>query len=155
MMGQVLHGGDTLTSFAITNGVKQGCVLAPVLFNLFFACMLSQAVKDSKDWVYIRHRLAGSLFDLTRLNAKIKCLQELIQEALYADVFTLLAHNERDLQMMVDKFSQASKLFGLTINISKTEALYQPAPNTNPQEPTITIDGIRLKNIDSFKYLGI
>ena len=56
--------------------------------------------------------------------------------------------------MMVDKFSQASKLFGLTINISKTEVLYQPAPNTNPQEPTITIDGTRLKNIDSFKYLG-
>ena len=154
MMGQVLHGAGTAASFAITNGVKQGCVLAPVLFNLFFACMLSQAVKDSEEGVYIRYRLDGSLFDLRRLNAKTKCLQELIQEALYADDCALLAHNERDLQMMVDKFSQASKLFGLTINISKTEVLYQPAPNTNPQEPTITIDGTRLKNIDSFKYLG-
>ena len=48
MMGQVLHGGDTLDSFAITNGVKQGCVLAPVLFNLFFEYMLSKAVKDSE-----------------------------------------------------------------------------------------------------------
>ena len=55
--------------------------------------------------------------------------------------------------MTVEKFSHASTLFSLTINISKTEVLYQSAPNTNPQEPTITIDGTRLKYIDSFKYL--
>ena len=55
---------------------------------------------------------------------------------------------------MAEQFSQPSKLFGLTININKTEVLYQPAPNTNSQEPTITIDGTCLKNIDSFKYLG-
>ena len=55
--------------------------------------------------------------------------------------------------MTVDKFSQASNLFGLTINISKTEVLYQHAPNTNLEEPTITTDGTRLKKIESFKYL--
>ena len=64
MMGQVLHGGDTLASFAITNGVKQGCVLTPVLFSLFSACMHSQAVKDLEEGVYIRYRLDGSLIDL-------------------------------------------------------------------------------------------
>ena len=78
MMGQRLHGSDTSTSFAITIGVKQGCVLAPFLFNLFFACMLSQAVTDSKEGVYIRYRLNGSLFDLRRLNAKTKCFQGLL-----------------------------------------------------------------------------
>ena len=83
--------------------------------------MLSQAVKDSKEGVYIKYRLGVSLFALRRPNAKTKYLQELIQEVLYADSGALLAHNERDLQMMVDKFSQASKLFGLTININKTE----------------------------------
>ena len=55
--------------------------------------------------------------------------------------------------MIADKFSQASKQFGLTINISKTEVLYQHVLNTSPQEPTITTDGTHLKNIDSFKYL--
>ena len=57
--------------------------------------MLSQAVKDSEEGVYIRCHLDGSLFDIRTLNAKTKCLQELIQEALNADDCTLLARNER------------------------------------------------------------
>ena len=32
--------------------------------------------------------------------------------------------------------------------------LYQPAPKTNPSQPTITIDCTRLKNINIFKYLA-
>ena len=84
-MGQVLHGGDTSASFAFTKGVKQGCFLAPILFNLLFACMLFQAVKDSEEGVYIRYRFDGYLFDLRRLNVKTRCLQELIHESLYTD----------------------------------------------------------------------
>ncbi|KAL8594574.1 hypothetical protein ACOMHN_002129 [Nucella lapillus] len=34
----------------------QGCVLAPVLFNLFFTYVLSYAVRDIEDGVYIRSR---------------------------------------------------------------------------------------------------
>ena len=60
-------------------------MLPSVLFNLFFACMLSQAVMDSEEGVHIRYRLDGSFFDLRRLNVKTKCFQELIQSALYAD----------------------------------------------------------------------
>lgn len=33
---------------------KQGCALAPVLFSLFFTCMLSGAVQGLREAVYIR-----------------------------------------------------------------------------------------------------
>ena len=39
MTGQVLSDGEVSESFWICNGVKQGCVLAPVLFSLFFTCV--------------------------------------------------------------------------------------------------------------------
>ena len=39
MVGQVVSNGVTSEPFEISNGVKQGCVLAPVLFNLFFTCV--------------------------------------------------------------------------------------------------------------------
>ena len=112
--------------------MKQGCVLAPVLFNVCFSCMLSHATCGLNKGVYIRYRLDGSLFDLHRLTAKTKSKEMLLQEILFADDCALLAHTEYDIQMMMDSFSEASKLFGLTISLNKTEVLHQPAPNTHP-----------------------
>ena len=65
-----------------------------------------------------------------------------------------MAHNVHHLQVIVDVFSEAAKHFGLTISLSKTEVLLQPAPATRPQQPCITIDGTQLKNVESFKHLG-
>ena len=132
MTGKVLSNGNVTEAFAISNGVKQGCVLAPVLFNIFFTCMLSHAVRDQERGVYICYRLDGSLFDLRRLAAKTKNLQSLLQEVLFADDCALVAHTESDLQLMQDRFSSASKLFGLTVSFSETKVLHQPASNTHP-----------------------
>ena len=55
---------------------------------------------------------------------------------------------------MINKFLEASKAFGLTISLSKTEVLYQPAPNTTSVEPNISIDDTPLANVDSFNYLA-
>ena len=132
MNGQVFSNENVTEAFAISNGVKQGCVLAPVLFNVFFTCMLSRAVCDLKKCVYIRYRLNGSHFDLRRFTAKTKSLQSLLQEVLFADDYALVANTETDLQLMLDRFSSASQLFGLTVSLSKTKVLHQPAPNTHP-----------------------
>ena len=48
---------------------------------------------------------------------------------------------------MLDHFSEASKLFRLTISLGKTEVLHQPAPN-------IVIDDTPLANAEHSKYLG-
>ena len=42
MTGQVLSNGNVMDAFMISNGMKQGCILAPVLFNVFFTYMLSK-----------------------------------------------------------------------------------------------------------------
>lgn len=119
-------------AFAISDGVKQGRVLAPVLLNVFFTCMLSHAVRDLEKGVYITYRLDGSLFDLCRLTAKTKSLQTLLQVVLFADDCALVAYTETDLQRMMDRYLDASKLFGLTVSLGKTKMLHQPAPNTHP-----------------------
>ena len=95
MTGQVLS--NMTDAFVISNSVKQGCLLAPVLFNVFFTCMLSYAVQYLEKGVYIRYRLDGSLFDLRWLTVKTKSLQTLLQEILFADDGALVAHAEQDL----------------------------------------------------------
>uniref|UniRef100_A0A5F8GML3 Reverse transcriptase domain-containing protein n=1 Tax=Monodelphis domestica TaxID=13616 RepID=A0A5F8GML3_MONDO len=154
MTGEVLSGGETSDRFNISNGVKQGCVLAPVLFNLLFTQVLRCAVMDLNLGVYIKYRLDGSLFNLCRLTAKTKTTERLILEALFTDDYALMAHQENHLQTIVDRFSTATKLFGLTISLSKREVLFQPAPGRPTNQPCITIDGTQLSNVNTFKYLG-
>ena len=49
MTGQVLSSGEQSDSFFTSSGVKQGCVRAPVLFNLFFTCVLRQAIGNKDE----------------------------------------------------------------------------------------------------------
>jgi hypothetical protein len=78
-----------------------------------------------------------------------------VTELLFADDTALVAHNQADMQEIVDVFAQISKNFGLRINTAKTEVMYQPAPgNQRRPDPDIKIDGTSLKVMQSFKYLG-
>ena len=60
------------TSTISNSGVKQGCVLAPTLFRIFFLLLLKHAFDSLDNGVYIRTRSDGKLFNLSRLRAKTK-----------------------------------------------------------------------------------
>ncbi|XP_076061594.1 uncharacterized protein LOC143037342 [Oratosquilla oratoria] len=153
---QIRLNGDLSEPFPISNGVKQGCVLALTLFSIFFNMMLKQAAKDldDEDGVYVRYRLDGSLFNLRRLQAHTKTQERLIQDLLFADDAALVAHTERALQHITSCFADASRLFGLEVSLKKTEVLHQPAPQINYQQPHITIGDTELKSTQHFTYLG-
>ena len=51
MMANVSVGREVSESFRVTNGVKQGCVLAPTLFSIFLSAMLDDAFRDMGDGV--------------------------------------------------------------------------------------------------------
>ena len=59
--------------------------------------MLRQAKEDLPDDIYILFRTGGSLFNLRRLLARTKTIEELIIELLFADDCALLAHAEEAL----------------------------------------------------------
>ena len=107
--GQVKHNGSLSGSFLTSNGVKQGCVLAPTLFSIFFSIMLREAKENLSDGIYIRFRTDGSLFNLQRLLARTKTIEELITELLFADDCVLLAQTEKVLQHIVNRFSDAAR----------------------------------------------
>ena len=39
MNARVVQGGEMSKSFGVNTGVKQGCVLAPIIFNLFLVAV--------------------------------------------------------------------------------------------------------------------
>ena len=92
--GQVKHNSEFSDSFPIEIGVKQGCVLAPTLFAIFFSIMLREAKEDLHEGVYIWFRTDESVSNLRRLLARTKTLEKLIPDLLFADDCALLAHTE-------------------------------------------------------------
>ncbi|XP_063970828.1 uncharacterized protein LOC135157816 [Lytechinus pictus] len=155
MLARVQDNGETTDSFHVSNGVKQGCVLAPTLFSLMFSAMLTDAFSNTNMGIGIRYRTDGSVFNLYRkLKAKTKVSTDTITDFLFADDCALNASTEVDMQHSVDKFSETCNNFGLTISPKKTEVLHQPAPGKPCVEPYITISGQRLNVVDKFTYLG-
>ena len=59
--GTVMYNGSCSDPFPVKSGVKQGCVLAPTLFGIFFS-LLSHAFRSSSDGVYLHTRTDGKLF---------------------------------------------------------------------------------------------
>jgi hypothetical protein len=141
--------GSTSEPFKVSSGVKQGCVLAPTFFGIFFSMLLQYAFKDCNEGVFLRTRSDGKLFNIARLRAKTKVSRVLIREMLFADDAALVSHTEAGLQQLVDLFSHACKQFSL-ISIKKTNILAQKAD----PPPTISIDGSNLEVVDDCKYLG-
>ena len=46
MQARVQNDGEYVEPFLVTNGVKQGCVMAPTLFSIMFSAMLTDAFQD-------------------------------------------------------------------------------------------------------------
>jgi hypothetical protein len=146
----VCFNGATSEAFPVSSGVKQGCVLAPTLFAIFFSVLLQYAFKDCSEGVYIHTRANGKLFNIKRLRAKTKVTEVLIRELLFADDAALTSHTEEGLQQLVCRLSHACKEFGLTISLKKTNVMVQDVDSP----PTITIDGYKLEVVENFTYLG-
>ncbi|XP_052673517.1 uncharacterized protein LOC128155711 [Crassostrea angulata] len=150
MKGTVQFNGSSSEPFSINSGVKQGCVLAPTLFGIFFAMLLKHAFGASTEGIYLRTRSDGNLFSLSRFKAKTKVRDRLIRDLLFADGAAVVTHTHEELQTLMNRFSMACGDFGLTISLKKTNVLSQ---NTSTA-PAIAIDDYQLDVVHQFTYLG-
>ena len=106
-MVNVSNRGDVSDTFAITNGVKQGCVLAPTLFFIFMSAMLEEAFRDMGDGVYIQQRQNADLLTVAHFRAKTKTTNILVTELLFADDSAPIAYSTEEIQRIVDAFANA------------------------------------------------
>ena len=109
--------------FNINSGVKQGCILAPTLFGIFFFLLLKHAFGSSTEGVFMHTRSDGKLYNIARLRAKTKIRKTTIRDMLFEDDAAVTAHTEHDLQQLMERFSRACRDFGLTISLKKTNVL--------------------------------
>ena len=151
----VIANGNTTQPFKVTSGVKQGCVIAPTLFSVFIAVVLELIGDQLPQGITINYRTEGGIFNLRRLNARTKISVTSIIELQYADDNAVCALTERELQLILNAFASAYRRLGLSVNVRKTQIVYQPAPNEpREQVPNIRVSGESLEVVNRFAYLG-
>ena len=116
MKERVDVNGSLSEPIPVDYGVKQGDIVAPILFSIFFAVMLSYAFQDT----YLEPLENSSTFVVSTPSRH----QFLVRELLFADDADLVAHTEEDMQLIMDIFSRVCIAFSLTINLKKTRVMY-------------------------------
>lgn len=141
--------GEATKSFEVKTGVKQGCVLAPMLFLLYMHAITDNVSNANIGGVDIRFRSDSNMFDRRGLKAKNKVKTNRIDQLLFADDCALFAKTPAELQTILDVFVKSAKEFGLQVNEQKTEVMFINCPPSN-----ITINSNVIKTVSNFKYLG-
>nr|VZI50583.1 unnamed protein product [Spirometra erinaceieuropaei] len=156
MMARVTDNAAVSEAFAETNGVKQGCVLAPTLFSLMFSAMLMDTYRDEHPGIRIAYRTDGHLLNQRRMHFHSRLSATTVHELLFADDCALNTTSEEAMQRSTDQFSAACAIFGLVINTQTTVVMHQPPPNsaTAPNAPPqISVNGNQLQVVENFPYL--
>ncbi|BHF63282.1 hypothetical protein SprV_0200627400 [Sparganum proliferum] len=130
MMARVTDNGAVSEAFAVTNGVKQGCVMAPTLFSLMLSAMLMDDYRDERPGIRIAYRKDGHLLNKRRMYFQSRVPTTTVHELLFADDCVLNTTPEEEMQRSMDLFSAACENFGVVINTQKTVIMHQPPPNT-------------------------
>ena len=81
---------------SVQRGVRQGCPLSPMLFNLYSELIMRHALEKWEDGIEI----GGKCYNNLR----------------YADDVALLATTEGNLQQLVNDVGKTSERFGLSLN---------------------------------------
>ena len=149
--------GKASDKFPVTSGVRQGCVLAPTLFNLYFDVAIHMALdmhRQEERGIKVAYLHDADLVG----NRKILKLESLVTDLEYADDMALLADNWSDLTTMLDSLSSCCKKLGLTISCKKTKSLaVLPSESPDVQSPVsipLVPGGEPIEVVSHFQYLG-
>ena len=117
-------------SFHVGVGLRQGCVLSPLLFII---CM---------NWM-------DKLSQIDECVTIGKCK---ISRLLFVDDLVLLVSSESGLQHALNGFAAACDIAGIKISTSKLEVLHLLK---NPVQSSLQVGGVSSKQVEKFKYLGV
>ena len=129
---KILLGQDETDFFNIEAGVRQGCVISPILFSIFIN-KLAKEINASGIGIKVK-------------NKKLAVL-------LYADDIVILANNSHDLKKGLKIATNFGKKWRCKYNAKKTQVVI--FGKKTKEKNNWEIGNKRIDQVESYKYLGI
>jgi len=117
----------------INKGLRQGCGISPVLFNIYINTIIEEFKIVVKKGIQLNNR-------------------KLVNTILYADDQILMATSEYDLQTMAYHLNLIARKYRMTISSTKTKSMAMWGNHI--QRVKIVINDNIIEQVTDFKYLG-
>jgi len=127
----VLLNNQVGSYFKTTVGVRQGCLLSPVLFNLFLENIMRETLHDFHSTISIGGKPLNNLR--------------------FADGIDLMGGSNTELQDLTTRLENRAGAYGMEVSLEKSKVLLNSTSNATAK---IYMNGQRLEEVDTFKYLG-
>ena len=154
MQVRVRVDGELLEEIEVTNGLGQGCTMAPTLFNLF-ACAVAERWTERNREVEgagtrILYKLDQQLFRRSTRKASELCLHK----GEFADDVVLMARLKDAAAAASRAYVDVTRAFGMTVSITKTKFMVVGNGVSDEEKLPIAVDGGRIEWVSEFPYLG-
>lgn len=127
---QVIHNNRLSDPFPIRSGVRQGCLLSPIIFLMVLDGVMRKVTSQR----------GGIQWGLT----------ERLEDIDFADDLCLMAHKKTDITRKLEKLQVEGSRVGLKINMDKTKEMRL---NSRNQE-ALMVGEKEIERVEQFQYLG-
>jgi hypothetical protein len=146
MTAQICGGGRLSEHVPMEVGLRQGCIMAPLLFNVYLAAIVIHVVKDLKadggdvgipintfmdidpladDVVQKRNNALKKMKKKMGDGENTNAITNMVWIMLFADDAGNVSHDVKDLERMVQSFFRNAAKFGQIGSVPKTEFTHQ------------------------------
>ena len=155
MKARICLDGKLMDPISVRNGLRQGCCMAPVLFNLFTCAVMERWLEkaqeaDEEVGVRLLYKYDGKLFRRYTRNANVRVMTE----CLFADDGALVSSFKSNAESAIRSYQEVSSSFGLIVNSSKTKHMVTGRLAVDRDRESIQVEEGQIEGVSEFLYLG-
>ncbi len=151
MIAEVTVDGGTTPEIKVTNGLRQGCTIAPTLFNMYFNLVMEAwRCRCEPFGVEILYKCGGKLVgERTRRPSRVA-----VTELQFADDAAEVTSTREEIERAAHVLEEVTAEWGLTVSLSKTKLLVANGVRDSGDLQPVIIRGESVEVVSDFRYLG-